>query len=239
MKRKVYLKGSIADKFGEEFEIEAVRPTDIFQCLNANFPDFKQYLINAYEDSVGFLFEIADKGIEKEEDLLLPMKEGDVVIAAIPSGSSGGGGKILAAAAIIGFIAITGGFGTFAIGAGGGGTIGTGYAMAVGGGLNLLGQLAVGLAINLALTGIQQLMAPDPSVDESEDSYLFNGSEQNIVEGDPVPVLYGQLRVPGQPISFEVLNREFRGANDNSSIYPIDYTGVAGYNPLYSRINLV
>ena len=47
-------------------------------------------------------------------------------------------------------------------------------------------------------------MAPDPSVDsDQEQSYLFNGQEQNVIEGDPVPVLYGRLRVPGQIINFE------------------------------------
>ena len=50
-------------------------------------------------------------------------------------------------------------------------------------------------------------MAPDPSTDNQQDeSYLFQGAGQTIVEGDPVPVLYGKLRVPGRPISFEVKN---------------------------------
>ena len=52
------------------------------------------------------------------------------------------------------------------------------------------------------------MMAPDPSVDIQQDpeDYLFQGSGQNLVEGDPVPVLYGQLRIPGRPISFEIKN---------------------------------
>ena len=55
------------------------------------------------------------------------------------------------------------------------------------------------------MMGIQQMMAPDPASDsDQEESYLFNGAEQNIVEGDPVPLLYGKLRVPGQPVSFEI-----------------------------------
>ena len=70
-----------------------------------------------------------------------------------------------------------------------------------------MAKIAVGLAINLALTGLAEMMAPDPSVDtevEMEQSYLFNGSQQNIAAGDPVPVVYGHLRVPGQPASFEI-----------------------------------
>ena len=65
--------------------------------------------------------------------------------------------------------------------------------------------MAMGFAVNLALQGIMELMAPDPATDQDgESSYLFNGSAQNIIEGDPVPVLYGKLRVPGQPVGFEM-----------------------------------
>jgi len=63
------------------------------------------------------------------------------------------------------------------------------------------GKATAMLALNLAMTGMQQLMAPDPSVDEGPENYLFNGSGQNIQEGDPVPLLYGELRVPGRPVS--------------------------------------
>jgi len=67
-------------------------------------------------------------------------------------------------------------------------------------------QLGLGmLAVNIGMMGLAQVMAPDPATDaDQEQNYLFNGNQQNIVEGDPVPVLYGQLRVAGQPINFEV-----------------------------------
>jgi predicted phage tail protein len=101
-------------------------------------------------------------------------------------------------------------------GAIGAGTVASGFSAAFGGGgafgaaLNyaggtFFGKLAIGVATNLAIAGIQQIMAPDPSSDgDQTESYLYNGGEQNIVSGDPVPVLYGRLRVPGQPISFEI-----------------------------------
>jgi hypothetical protein len=69
------------------------------------------------------------------------------------------------------------------------------------------GQVLGGLAVSLALQGIQQLMLPDPATDKSgPKSYLFDGAATNFQEGDPVPLLYGELRVPGRPISFEVMN---------------------------------
>ena len=62
-------------------------------------------------------------------------------------------------------------------------------------------------AVHLGMSGLTEMMMPDPATDgDQESSYLFNGAEQNIIEGDPVPVLYGHLRVPGQPISFDVIS---------------------------------
>jgi predicted phage tail protein len=122
-------------------------------------------------------------------------------------GSKSGGAKILAAIAITALILINpGGFfftqtQAAAYTATGVQTQAAAYA------LTTPGLIAAGVAINLAMTGIQQMMAPDPSVDSNQDeSYLFQGTGQTLVEGDPVPVLYGKLRVPGRPISLQVRN---------------------------------
>ena len=55
---------------------------------------------------------------------------------------------------------------------------------------------------NLAMQGIQAMLAPDPATEAEEDEgYLYTGAEEIVKEGDPVPLLYGKLRVQGQPIS--------------------------------------
>ena len=64
------------------------------------------------------------------------------------------------------------------------------------------------IAANLAISGLSEILAPDPSVDERTDNYIFQGSGQTIIEGDPVPVLYGRLRVPGRPVSFHIKSAE-------------------------------
>ena len=86
------------------------------------------------------------------------------------------------------------------------------------------------LAINLAMSGIMQMMAPDPSVDDgasTPDYYLFNGPVQSVVQGDPVPVLYGKLRVPGQPVNFEITGAGYPklgtfGNNEDGSSYIVE-----------------
>jgi len=207
MKRKVYLDGEMAQKFGSEFTIQAKTTADIFRNLECNFPELREYLIDCHEKDIGFVLKVGDTQVE-EEELLLSLGQGDVYISPQPSGSKGVG-KILAAIAIIALVVYAPYLMTAAAQAGGlAGSIG----MTVAGTIIGATPFLIGVAVNLALTGIQEIMAPDPSVDDfnndKETSYLFQGAEQNVIEGDPVPVVYGQLRVPGRPIGFEIRNKE-------------------------------
>jgi len=199
MLRKIYLEGEIGDKFGREFEVDADNFRDAIRCIDCNVSGMRQYFMDCEERGVGFLLDVAGEPVEDIEHMLISVKAGDMTISPVPAGQKSGGAKILAAIAIA---VVT----FYSFGAGGvfaEGVLGMSAATA-----SLVGYT---LAINLALMGIQQLMAPDPSTDNDagEETYLFNGSQQNIVEGDPVPVLYGELRVPGHPISFEMLNQEY------------------------------
>ena len=108
------------------------------------------------------------------------------------------------AAAIIYF---TGGFA---------GSVG-GWAVGAGSGASLtgVGVAAISATASLALSGIQQMMLPDPSTDTQDESYLFQGSGQTMVEGDPVPLLYGELRIPGRPVSMVVRNQGGYFYNDS------------------------
>lgn len=226
MLRKVYLEGELGAKFGKSFSVNAENMREVFGCLDANSEGFKKYLVDCHEKNIGFTIDIADKSIEHEPELLLPLKDGDVVITPVPGGSKGIG-KILTAMAIMALVV----FAPYAVGpvfttgTGAAGTalagqmgIATSFSMAVSqvgfvGAMQasitaagMLGTMGVGLATNLAMQGLNKIMAPDPGQDaDQESSYMFNGAEQNIIEGDPVPVLYGQLRVPGQPIVFDTI----------------------------------
>ena len=200
MLRKVYLEGEIGEKFGKEFEIQASSFGKVIQCLELNFPEFRNYLVDCAEKGINFTCQVADKPIEDEREMLLEYEEGDMIITAIPAGSKSGIGKLLAAAVLITIGVLTYGVGTGFLAA----PIGAAGSMTWG---QLIGMTLIGMGVSLGMAGIQQIMAPDPSVDNQQDeSYLFQGSGQNILEGDPVPVLYGKLRVPGRPISFEVKN---------------------------------
>jgi len=248
--RKVYLEGEIGHKFGKEFDMAADSFSDVFRCLKCNFSNFMPYLQECHEKNIGFLLEVEGKPIRNEAEALLLYKEGDMIITTLPAGSKSGAGKLLAAVAIT---VMTAGMGAVAAGASFGAAFGSFGAFAAGlqsaalGAAGLSGmsavagglaQVGLGLAVNLAIGGIQQMMAPDPSTDSQQDeSYIFQGSKQNIAEGDPVPVLYGELRIPGRTVSFHTrsdrlqfynFSRRATSSESNGNGHSSQNTGASG-----------
>lgn len=199
MTRKIFLEGELGAKFGSVFEFSGPTVSDAIKCVAANRPDFRKYLIEAHEQDIGFVVEIQGNNLEDIKECLLPISKGDIIMTPVPAGSKSGGAKILTAIAIASLFFFN--------------PLGTSQAFFALNGQGLftagVSLAAASIATNLAISGLQQLMAPDPSVDENEESYLFNGNQRTVVEGDPVPVLYGELAVPGFPISFEVSNDEY------------------------------
>jgi len=226
MMRNVYLEGEMGEKFGTHFQFNAPTVQDAIKCLDANFSGLKKYFIDCHENDIGFEIDVASNKLDYEIEMLMVLQEGDITITPIPAGSKSAGAKILAAIAfvVIAFVAAPALLGTA-------GTAATATSPAILATPGLLGTAGAGLgavqmglsmmAINLAMAGINQMMAPDPATDgDQESSYLFNGAEQNVIQGDPVPILYGHLRIPGQPISFEI-----SGVNSRLSSMGIDSIG--------------
>lgn len=203
MLRNVYLEGEMGEKFGTGFQIYAESVSDVIRCLDVNIDgDIRNYLIDCHSKDIGFVVDVADNTFEDEKELLMPMHEGDITITPMAAGSKSAFGKILAAIALVIVImnpallpGITMTAGPVVV------PTGTFLGMSIATTQMVLGAIA----INLAMAGIMQMMAPDPAVDTSQPTnYLFNGPQQNTVQGDPVPLLYGRLRVPGQPVNFEI-----------------------------------
>jgi len=197
--RKIILEGQLGQKFGTSHLFCGDTPAEAFRLIQANYPEFRKYLIECHEKDIGFHVEVNNQEVDALE-CLLPLSEGDIIVTPVVAGSKSGPAKILAALAIVAFVIFLPGSATLLLSGGalGGGTAG---ALAAAG-----AWTALGIATNLATAGVMQIMAPDPATDRQEDEgYLFNGDARNIVEGDPVPVLYGELRVPATPISIEVV----------------------------------
>lgn len=195
MKRKIYLDGELGDKFGKVLVLDVQSFKDVFKALDAQRPEFRTYLAECHENKIGFIMHVEDSPLTADEELLMNFSEGDMYISPAPEGSGGklGGFLKIVAAAVIAFVVIP-----WAV---------TAYGLS-GGWL----AAAYGATLGLAVSGLADLMAPDPATDVENDSrqdssYLFQGSGQTILEGDPVPLLYGRLRIPGRLIDFDVRNK--------------------------------
>lgn len=216
MMRKVILEGELGEKFGRTMSVKADSHQDILKCIDANRPGFRGYIISCVDNNTGFIVDIAGKNVEKEEDLLLPLKEGDVTITTVPAGSKSGVSKIFAAIAIATLVLASAGAAAGAKGfmasikAGATGVTAAGVAV----NFSTLQLMGLSIAANLGLAGIQQIMAPDPATDDdSPTNYLYSGAQQNVVEGDPVPILYGELRIPGRLVGLDIVQGRYRNNN--------------------------
>jgi len=195
----VYLNGDIA-KFGQRWETDCTNIRDIFKLIECQTPGFRKYLIEASEADVSYEIQRGEELLESIDELLLSLNNEDIIITEVPSGSKTGAGKLIAAIGItilLLFPPTSGPVASFLAGA----KFGIEGA-----------TLLASIAANLAITGINQLLAPGPEVDQAEENkgYLFSGPVNNIAQGMPVPVAYGELVIGGSPISVNYETRPIK-----------------------------
>ena len=238
MMRTVYFEGELADQWGEKRTIWAPTPADVFRCLKANFSNFTQYCLELQEKQVGVTIHLDNQPLQQDEELLLNLNGNEMIVSPMPIGASGAVKVIVGVALVV----ITGGMALTAYQAG---------SMLAAAGW----AAAAGLGFGLIMSGLMDLMAPDPATDnqseQDDESYLFQGSEHNIKEGYPVPLLYGRLRIPGRPISFGVRhttgtkapgtsyqtgpgNHSTGGGGGSSPLDPVD-SGIPNVDPVEEK----
>ena len=187
MMRNVYLQGELGERFGPSFRMEVDNCQDILRCIHANRPEFRLYSIGLAEKNIDFAFDTHNSNEDLEnktekELSLVSLKDGDITLSLIPQGSR----KSAIGRIVIGAILIY-----------------IGGAMAEG----IFASMVYGAGVAVVGSGVSMLLASDPDTDvptlETSD-YLYSGTTSRSTEGDPVPLLYGELRVPGRPISVSV-----------------------------------
>ena len=180
MLRKIYLEGDMGDKFGRVAQVKAETVREVIQYLDANYTGVKEYLLDKNSKNIAFKIKIGDQYVDDDRELVLPLDKGDIIITPVPAGSKG------AFKLIVGIILIVVSLVNPA-----------------------LAPFLMPIGLGLVSAGLAELMAPDPATDATDDAkegYLFQGAEQSLPEGSAVPLLYGELRVPGQAISFNLRN---------------------------------
>ena len=214
---QVKLVGELGKKFGENWTSGDKSIREILKLIDCQVDGFKEYILDCHNKNIQFSIQHGEDFLD-ETDLQLPILKDTVIITPVPAGSGKGLGKLLAGLAILAAMFFTAGGAALFTATGTGAMAGvSGSVAAMGGGASvsafaagtagaftitptLLGSAVMMLGTNLALAGLTEMSAPDPGNMTSDPSYLFNGAEQNIEQGQPVPVLYGKIKIGGSPI---------------------------------------
>ena len=201
----VKLMGELGEKFGSEWQMNVKNFRDIFKLIECQTEGFKQYILDSAEKGIDFTVLNGEDLVEDGLDLMLAPVKDTVVITPVATGAGESDIIKVIVGAVLFFFGpkyvpkIPGTTTTVPIPQPGGGTL------EVTGGLNTAGQLATigvqALGVGLAMSGVTGYLTPD-SPSEAGDSYLFDGPQNNVKQGVPVPVCYGQLIVGGAVINF-------------------------------------
>ena len=201
----IRLLGEAGRRYGRRFQLAVKTPAEALRALCLQIPGLRQYLLESGEKGIDWRV-VTDhaEGLE-DEQLLWPMSK-RMVLAPLPAGR-GGVGKIIAGVALVAFAILVPGIGAAAA------TIfGTQF------GAISLGIGAIGAS--LIFGGVADLLTPTPkmpnvkggglgggssatsgrSQEEQLNSFAFDKSNANTVQGDVVPVLYGERIIGALPV---------------------------------------
>lgn len=222
---QVKLLGELGERYGTDWTSGHKSVRDILKLIDCQTEGFKEYLAECHEKGIQFTIQDGDEFMEADlNEMALNNLKDTVIITPIPAGSGKGMKKLIAGLLLIAaffFIPGLGGLmiegtalsgsalagGVTAVGTsstllvGGSAGMSAASALAAGASLSTLGSMVLMLGTNLALVGLAEMQMPDPGEMTSDPSFLFNGANSNIEQGQPVPVLYGTMKIGGTPLS--------------------------------------
>jgi predicted phage tail protein len=200
----IRLLGEAGRRYGRRFQLAVKTPAEAVRALCLQIPGLRQYLLESGEKGISWRV-VTDHAEGLDEDQMLWPLSKRLVLAPLPAGR-GGVGKIIAGVALVGLAIVTGGA-----------TIGL---------FGLIAPIAVSpiigaIGASLIFGGVADLLTPTPkmpnvkggglggggssstsgrSQEEQLNSFAFDKSNANTVQGDVVPVLYGERIIGALPV---------------------------------------
>ena len=221
--RKIILEGVLGEKFGYEWNLDIASPVEAIQAITSQRKGFRSYLAEAAKDGLGFEILFGDEkdliGVEEDIDLIHPVPLGQTItfVPVIMGSDNQSRGMIKIVAAAI-MIAVTYGQatpyvlssapGATALGEAGSTVILSQQGLTAGQTMaNYAFTAASNMGWGLMISGVSMLMMPnivDPDAGEEGGSYLFNGAENTVKQGVPVPVVYGRVATGSATVSASI-----------------------------------
>ena len=216
--KKVILRGELGKKFGRVHNFDLNTPAEAIRALSANFEGFQRELCEAGERGIGYMVQIGRDAMQSLEEIDNPTGSMEAIsITPVLQGAGGGGvGQIFAGIGLIAAAIVLGPIGLGVLGATGAiaGTAGVataigyvGAALILGGTSQLLSPTISDSPGTFGATSPTRQRARDSFTPENNEiadnraSYIFNGAVNLTAQGNPVPILYGRMRVGSVVVS--------------------------------------
>jgi len=189
----VIIHGEFGEIYGTNHKFKVNKLLDITNALEANNPGVRNFLLSKFKEGLSYAF-IDPKNPNKEwktvDELAAASVPEEIHIVPAITGAF----IFSAIAAIVGFAA--------------GAVAALGAAIGAGG---FLANLAIGLLVQGIMSLLFPVETPKPQTAESKidmSSYIFTNLQNNAVQGFPIPLLYGELRVGSNIISTNVTSAD-------------------------------
>jgi len=198
----IRLLGEAGRRFGRRFQLAVKTPAEAVRALSVQIPGLREYMLQSSEAGINWRV-ITEKaeGLE-EEGLFWPLSK-RLVLAPIPTGR-GGVGKVIAGVALVAVALL----------------LLPGAPLAGALGFSIGGQAvgaAVTLGVGLTFLGVAEMLTPTPkmpniaatagggiisgrSAEDQLKSFTFDKSNANTMQGEVVPVLYGERIIGKLPV---------------------------------------
>ena len=197
MLRKVKLYGKLAEFVGhKELEAHVNSVGQAVSFLINNFPGLESYMGPKY-----YQVKVGDYDIE-EKEISYPVGQQDIHFIPVIKGAGGDTGRILMGVALITVGVLSGGA-TLGLS----GFTGVGF-------LGGVTAVAGNLGIALVLSGVSNLLSPEPKQQKFESeqdprlSFSFSGIQNTSRAGTSIPIIYGEMMCGSVVISVAVDTHE-------------------------------
>ena len=194
--RLVRLYGWLGKRFGREHRLAVASPAEAVRALCALLPGFEPALLASERRGVRFAC-FAGRHNLSQDELRHPVGADVIRIAPMLAGAKNGGlFQTMLGAVLIAAAAIYSGGVAAAFQAGG------------------MVQATATMGLSMMLSGVAQMLSPQQRLLSAKDrpdngaSYNFNGPVNTTAQGNPVPLLYGEMFVGSATISAGIYSED-------------------------------
>lgn len=198
--RTVRLYGYLGAKFGRVHRLAVTSCAEAVQALAVLLPGFERELMTSKDRGVGYACFLGKRNLGSDR-LCDPAGLDDIRIAPMVQGAKRGGLFQIVLGAALFFAA------PYLVNPATAALLGEGGAIAMGAGVASTGQL-------MMLGGVAQLLSPQQRGLSAKDgpdngaSYNFNGPVNTTAQGNPVPLLYGELFIGSATVSAGIYSQD-------------------------------